>query len=336
MAEMLQPNAPAPDFTLPDTDGKPVSLSDFRGKHVVLAFYPADWSSVCTSQLSLYQETLDDIRGRSAEVIGISVDGRWSHKAWAEQHRITFPLLSDQWPHGAVAERYGVLRPKEGVSERALFFIDKDGIIRETWVGEHPGISPSLNIVFDALSSLEQARRPDDGTQRSAITADDWSLGPADAPVTLLEYGDLECSYCGQAHPEIKAVLEQYPDQVRFVFRHFPITSLHPRAQAAALAAETAGAHGKFWEMQDLLLRNQQHLELMDLRRYALEIGLEIGRFDQEIGDQRYIAHVNQDFDNGVNDGVNGTPTLFLNGVRYDGPRDRDALSKAIDELLDE
>lgn len=335
MAEMLQPNVPAPDFTLPDAEGKPVSLSDFRGKHVVLAFYPADWSSVCTSQLSLYQETLADIRGRSAEVIAISVDGRWSHKAWAEQHNITFPLLSDQWPHGAVAELYGVLRPKEGVSDRALFFIDKDGMIRETWVGEHPGISPSLNIVFDALDTLEQEQRPDPGTLRSPITADDWSLGPADAPVTLLEYGDLECSYCGQAHPEIKAMLEQYPDRVRFVFRHFPITSLHPHAQAAALAAEAAGAQGKFWEMQDLLLRNQAHLEHNDLRRYALEIGLDIARFDREMDEQRYIAHVNEDFRSGAGDGVNGTPTLFLNGVRYDGPRDRDALSDAIDELLE-
>lgn len=335
MAEMLQPNTPAPDFTLPDAEGKPVSLSDFRGKHVVLAFYPADWSSVCTSQLSLYQETLDDIRGRSAEVIGISVDGRWSHKAWAEQHHITFPLLSDQWPHGAIAERYGVLRPKEGVSERALFFIDKDGLIRETWVGEHPGISPSLNIVFDALDTLQADQRSADRTMRSEVTPDDWSIGPADAPVTLLEYGDLECSYCGQAHPEIKAVLAQYPDRVRFVFRHFPITSLHPRAQAAALAAEVAGAQGKFWEMQDLLLRNQQHLEVTDLRRYALEIGLEIGRFDHEMDEQRYIAHVNEDFRNGANDGVNGTPTLFLNGVRYDGPRDRDTLSEAINELLE-
>jgi peroxiredoxin len=157
MAELLQPNTPAPDFTLPDAEGKPVSLSNFRGKNVVLAFYPSDWSPVCTSQLSLYQETLDDIRSQSAEVIGVSVDGRWSHKAWAEQHHITFPLLSDQWPHGAVAQQYGVLR-QEGVSERALFFIDKDGVIRDTWVGEHPGISPGLNIVFDALQQLQEDR----------------------------------------------------------------------------------------------------------------------------------------------------------------------------------
>lgn len=159
MADMLEPNTLAPDFTLPDAEGKPVSLSDFRGKNVVLAFYPADWSAVCTSQLSLYQETLEDIRSKQAEVIGVSVDGHWSHKAWAEQHNIAFPLLSDQWPHGAVAQQYGVLRPKEGVSERALFFIDKDGIIRETWVGEHPGISPGLNIVFDALEHLQEDRR---------------------------------------------------------------------------------------------------------------------------------------------------------------------------------
>jgi peroxiredoxin len=157
MAELLQVNTLAPDFTLRDTAGQPVKLSNYRGKNVVLAFYPADWSSVCTSQLSLYQETLDDIRSNDAEVIGISVDGPWSHRAWAAQHHITFPLLSDQWPYGAVAQRYGVFREQDGYSDRALYFIDKAGVIRKTWVGAHPGIAPGLNIVFDALKQLQEA-----------------------------------------------------------------------------------------------------------------------------------------------------------------------------------
>lgn len=156
MADMLQPNTPAPDFTLTDVEGRPVKLSDYRGKNVVLAFYPADWSPVCTSQLSLYQETLEEIRSQDAEVLAISVDGQWSHKAWGEQHNITFPLLSDYWPHGAVAKQYGVFREQDGFDDRALFFIDKQGVIRDTWVGEHPGISPGLNIVFNALQRLQE------------------------------------------------------------------------------------------------------------------------------------------------------------------------------------
>jgi peroxiredoxin len=156
MANMLQPNTPAPDFSLPDANGQPVKLSDFRGKHVVLAFYPADWSSVCTDQLAVYQQRLDEIRAYNAEVIAISVDGRESHRAWATQQNITFPLLSDFWPHGAVAQQYGVFRSRDGISERALFFIDADGMIRHTWVGEHPGIHPDPQIVFDALADIQR------------------------------------------------------------------------------------------------------------------------------------------------------------------------------------
>lgn len=156
MAEMLQPGTPAPDFTLPDGDGKPVKLSDFRGQNVVLAFYPHDWSTVCTNQLSLYQETLDDIRSNDAVVLAISVDSTDSHSAWAQHLNLGFPLLSDFWPHGAVAQQYGVFLDTYGISNRVLFFIDKDGIIRQTWRGEHPGISPGLNVVFDALHELQE------------------------------------------------------------------------------------------------------------------------------------------------------------------------------------
>lgn len=157
MAEVLTANTPAPDFSLPDGNGDPVKLSDYRGKNVVLAFYPADWSDICTNQLSIYQEHLEQIRSHNAEVLAISVDGRESHKAWAAQQGIGFPLLSDFWPHGAVAEQYGVFWSHVGISNRALFFIDADGVIRHTWVGEHPGMSPDLDIVFDALKQIKQS-----------------------------------------------------------------------------------------------------------------------------------------------------------------------------------
>jgi peroxiredoxin len=158
MAPVPQPNTPAPEFALPDGNQKSVKLSDYGGRNVVLAFYPADWSPVCTSELALIQETLEEIRGMNAEVLGISVDGPWCHRAWVERQHLTYPLLSDFWPHGEVARRYGVFREKEGFSERALFFIDATGTIRGSWVAENPTIAPGINLIFDALEEIQGVR----------------------------------------------------------------------------------------------------------------------------------------------------------------------------------
>jgi peroxiredoxin (alkyl hydroperoxide reductase subunit C) len=151
-------NTLAPDFALRGGDERPRRLSEYRGGGVVLVFYPADWSPVCSSELSLIQEALPELRGYNAEVFAISVDGPYSHRAWAEHLGLKFPLLSDFWPHGAVARAYGVFREDEGTSERALFFIDGAGVIRDAWVAEDPGIAPSLGLIFDALERLNAAR----------------------------------------------------------------------------------------------------------------------------------------------------------------------------------
>ncbi len=158
MAEILQVNTQAPDFTLPNGEAQPVTLGDYRGKNVVLAFYPADWSPVCTSELALIQETIDEIHGYNAEVLGISVDGRYSHRAWAEHQHITFPLLSDFWPHGEISRQYGVFDDRKGRSQRALIFIDEEGMVRNTWVAEDSGIAPGINIIFRALEEIQGAR----------------------------------------------------------------------------------------------------------------------------------------------------------------------------------
>jgi peroxiredoxin len=159
MSGIPQANSQAADFTLPDQMGARVKLSDFRGKNVVLAFYPADWSPVCTSELSLLQETLDQIHSYNAEVIGVSVDSVWSHRAWAEQTHIGFPLLSDFWPHGEVARRYGVFRDDDGITNRALFFIDESGVIRSSWVAKDTAIAPGLNVIFNALRQINPSAR---------------------------------------------------------------------------------------------------------------------------------------------------------------------------------
>lgn len=158
MTSIPQPKTLATDFTLLNGDAQQVKLSDYRGKNVVLAFYPADWTPVCTSEMTLIQEVLDDIHNYNAEVLGVSCDSHFTHRAWAERQHLDFPLLSDFWPHGMVAQQYGVFNEHTGISGRALFFVDKMGVIRNQWIAEDPNIAPGLSIIFDALEQLQEVR----------------------------------------------------------------------------------------------------------------------------------------------------------------------------------
>jgi len=145
----------APEFSLHATPDQLVSLSDFRGRPVILAFYPADWSPVCGDQMALYNEVLTEFQRFDAELIGISVDGAWCHVAFSHDRRLRFPLLADFEPKGAVARRFGVYRESEGTTERALFVIDAAGIIR--WSHVSPiGINPGADGILRALESLKQ------------------------------------------------------------------------------------------------------------------------------------------------------------------------------------
>ena len=155
--------------------------------------------------------------------------------------------------------------------------------------------------------------------------------GPADAPITLVEYGDYECPYCGAAYPIVKRIRRQMADQLRFVFRNFPITTSHPHAEAAAETAEVAGAQGRLWEMHDLLFENQRHLTGPDLRSYAETLGLDLERFDDELAGHLYADRVREDFMSGVRSGVNGTPTFFINGLRHNGSYDLTTMLAAIE-----
>jgi protein-disulfide isomerase len=159
----------------------------------------------------------------------------------------------------------------------------------------------------------------------------DHIQGPADAPVTLIEYGDFQCPYCGRAYPIIKEVQERMEDRLRFVFRNFPIPTAHPNAEHAAEAAEAAGAQGRFWEMHDHLFENQKRLADDDLHAYAEELGLDVNRFDNEMATHAYAERVREDFMGGVRSGVNGTPTFYINGARYDGSYQPDDLLAALD-----
>jgi len=143
----------APDFTLHSTPDQTLSLSQLRGHPVVLAFYPADWSPVCGDQMSLYNELLSEFRSFHATVIGISVDGAWCHAAFALDRKLHFPLLADFEPKGAVSRLYGVYQFPEGISERALFVIDAEGIVRWSYVSPS-GINPGADGILEALEKL--------------------------------------------------------------------------------------------------------------------------------------------------------------------------------------
>lgn len=176
----------------------------------------------------------------------------------------------------------------------------------------------------------------DDTMQKTEILEDDWIRGAEDAPVTLLEYGDFECPYCGMVFPVLHRLVDEDAETIRLVFRHFPNTNTHPHALPAAEAAEAAGAHGKFWKMHDMLFTHQDRLEDEDLLAYADAIGLETERFARELRTRRYREEVRRDFRRGIQDGVNGTPTLFINRLRYDGPRDYASMRAVIDAILEE
>ena len=150
----LTAGTPAPEFNLRSTPDQTVRLSEFRGRTVVLAFYPADWSPVCGDQMSLYNEMLGEFRELGAEVLGISVDSAWCHAAFCHDRKLHFPLLADFEPKGEVASLYGVYRKAEGVCERALFLIDGSGVIRWSYVSP-VGVNPGAGGVLAALEKLQ-------------------------------------------------------------------------------------------------------------------------------------------------------------------------------------
>lgn len=157
----------------------------------------------------------------------------------------------------------------------------------------------------------------------------DHVQGPVDAPIKLLEYGDYECPHCGRAYPVVKEIQERLGKRLCFAFRNFPLVNSHPHADHAAEAAEAAGAQGRFWEMHDALFENQDALEDEQLATYATALGLDAEKLMSEVLSGAHQLRVREDFRSGTRSGVNGTPTFFINGVRYDGvPEVEDLLTE--------
>lgn len=164
------------------------------------------------------------------------------------------------------------------------------------------------------------------------VTRDDHVDGPADSPVTFVEYGDYECPYCEEAYQAVTELRRTMSDDVQFVFRHFPLTQLHPHAQRAAEAAEAAGAQGAFWEMHELLFENADALTEADLRAYAATLDLDVDRFRDELETNAHLDRIEADLVSGSQSGVVGTPTFFINGARYDEQWDSASLRVAIED----
>jgi peroxiredoxin len=154
----LSAGTPAPSFRLHDTPDQIVAVNDFRGRPVVLAFYPADWSPVCSDQMVLYQEILPEFQKYNAQLLGISVDGVWCHLAFARDRKVRFPLLADFEPKGSAARAYGVYRQSDGVSERALFVVDPKGTIYWSYVSPI-GVNPGADGILRALDSMAYPRK---------------------------------------------------------------------------------------------------------------------------------------------------------------------------------
>jgi protein-disulfide isomerase len=171
---------------------------------------------------------------------------------------------------------------------------------------------------------------------RIPVGPTDHIRGNVGAPVTLVEYGDYECIHCGAVHPVVATLLAQFGDDVRFVFRHFPLSEIHPLAEPAAETAEFAGASGRFWQVHDSLFRNQVLLGPQLLLTIIVGLGLSKELLREALDSRRFADKIGQDFLGGVRSGVNGTPTFFINGVRHDGSFDLRSLAAAIGAVVEE
>jgi len=164
------------------------------------------------------------------------------------------------------------------------------------------------------------------------VSERDHSQGPATAAVTLVQYGDYECPYTRQSTTIVRAIQQQLGDQLRFVFRNFPLTEIHPHALHAAFAAEAAAVQGKFWQMHDDIFHHQHTLEDSDLEQFAGAIGLDMQQFARDMAERPYISRIEEDLQSGIRSGVRGTPTFFINGVLYPGSWEQEALLAALEE----
>lgn len=326
MSQIFHPGTPAPAFDLPSSLGGHVSSDDLAGQPYVLVFYPGDFTPVCTSELGLFEQARREIEGYGAQLFGVSVDSIGSHDDFARAQHLGFPLLADSDPKGAVSREFRSYNDDHGVSRRSLFVVGPDGKIAWSYLSPD-AVNPGADGVLRALAALS----PDRASAPAA--AEDFNIrGPADAAVTLTEFGDYQCPYCAEAYQELKKVFTHFGDQLRFEFRNFPLTNVHPYAEVAAEVAEAAGAQGKFWQMHDAIYENQDSLSQEMLVELARELDLDVDKLVEQVNGHAYLDRIRADVQEGLRDGVNGTPSFFINGRMYQGNFDARSFITAIED----
>ena len=169
-----------------------------------------------------------------------------------------------------------------------------------------------------------------------AVNSSDHVSGNPEASVELVEYGDYECPYCGNAYPIVKDIQQRFGNELKFVFRNFPLRKIHPNAFDAAMATEAAGVQHKFWEMHDLVFENQKFLNRENIFQFARQISLDLERFQEDMQQKKLADKIEKDFETGLRSGVNRTPTFFINGEKYEGSYNRDELFQALKSQLNQ
>jgi len=168
------------------------------------------------------------------------------------------------------------------------------------------------------------------------VTQNDNIQGNSNAVITLVEYGDYQCPHCGHAYPIVKQIQEQFGDKLKFVFRNFPLQNIHELAVPAAVASEAIGKQNKFWEMHDAIFENQRELNDNSFTKFADQLGADVKQFNEDRNDKIILDKVEGDFESGIVSGVNGTPTFFINGIRYNGSWEFSELAATINEIINE
>ena len=302
-------------------------MSQLHGRPVALIFFPSEVNPELAARLVAFAQMEARFEEQGATVIGVSDASISNLQHFAEQRKIGFPLLSDSDPPTKIAAQYGVLSTS-GEILPSVFVVDAEGLIRRVYEAtQHPTL-PNPSMVVRVIRKLGGAPKP------APISSEDWQLGHANAPVTLIEYSDYQCEHCAETFRLLQEILTRYKDQVRLVHRHLPLRHSHPLAQLAAEAAEAAGAQGKFWEMHRRLFEAKGALERDRLIAYAQEIGLDVERFIEDLESRRFRDVVDQDFKQAVRNEIRRPPTLFINGILFEGPRTKEAICAKIESLL--
>jgi len=325
---ILQPGVRAPHFRLRAANASgEFGVGTHRDKKVVLVFFPSTLTTELADRLVEYDRLASEFEDQGASVLAVSDSLEEDLKGLARQKALNVTLLSDSNPRASVARAYGALSADRVVLP-SVFVVDEDGVIRRVYeASTYPNL-PNPMMVRRFLVTLK------DAPKAPPVTASDRFLGPAGAPVTLVEYSDYECRHCVELHEVLRYVFDRLAGKIRLVHRHLPFEESHRQARVAAEAAEAAGAQGKFWEMHGRLFEAGCALSGDHLITYAGEIGLDVARFVQDLDGHRFSNVVDEHLSVARAHRIRFPPSLFINGILYKGPRTREALLAQIESLL--